>query len=113
MLEMISSHLFFDFVSHFIKTIYLGNCVMECCKKHGLPIKCLEQKLEANTEAEHNNTHMVITTIISKECHDYKSVLQECKKECMNVPQAEITPNAQQEELEGKPNTQGEQLNDH
>ena len=57
---------------------------MKCCKKHGLPIKCLEQKLEANTEAEHNNTHMVITTIISKECHDYKSVLHGCKKECMN-----------------------------
>lgn len=56
---------------------------MDCCKKHGLPIKCLEQKLESNTETEHNNTHMVITTVISKECHDYKSVLQDCKKECM------------------------------
>ena len=57
---------------------------MDCCKKHGLPLKCLEQKLEANTESDHNNTHMVITTIISKECHDYKSVLQDCKKECIN-----------------------------
>ena len=56
---------------------------MDCCKEHGLPIKCLEQKLESNTESEHNNTHMVITTIISKECHDFKSVLHECKKQCM------------------------------
>ena len=56
---------------------------MDCCKQHGLPIKCLKQKLESNTESEHNNTHMVITTIISKECHDFKSVLHECKKECM------------------------------
>ena len=56
---------------------------MDCCKEHGLPIKCLEQKLESKTESEHNNTHMVITTIISKECHDFKSILQECKKQCM------------------------------
>ena len=56
---------------------------MDCCKQHGLPIKCLEQKLESKTESEHNNTHMVITTIISKECHDFKSVLHECKKQCV------------------------------
>ena len=27
---------------------------------------------------------MVITTIISKECHNYKSILEECKDECIN-----------------------------
>ena len=89
--------------------MYLENCIMDCCKKHGLPLKCLEQKLEANTESDHNNTHMVITTIISKECHDYKSVLQDCKKECINpgIPSKILIPNPPDEAHKVDPNARG------
>ena len=57
---------------------------MKCCASHGLPIDCLEQKLDSKSSSHHNSTHMVITTIISKECHNYKSILEECKDECIN-----------------------------
>ena len=56
---------------------------MKCCASHGLPIDCLEQKLDSKSSSHHNSTHMVITTIMSKECHDYKSILEECKNECI------------------------------
>ena len=74
---------------------------MDCCKQHGLPIKCLEQKLESKTESEHNNTHMVITTIVSKECHDSKSILQECKEQCMTnaAPNKKFIHNTNHEDL--------------
>ena len=61
----------------------LGNCIMDCCVKHGLPIHCVQQNLDSITSADHNNTHVVVTSILSKECHDYKKILKECKAECV------------------------------
>ena len=58
---------------------------MDCCVKHGLPIHCIEQNLESKTSAHHNNTHVVVTSILSKECHDYKKILKECKVECFGM----------------------------
>ena len=90
---------------------------MDCCKQHGLPIKCLEQKLESNTESEHNDTHMVITTIISKECHDFKSVLHECKKQCMTngAPNKKLIQSTNHKHLNSRLESQGESfhVDDH
>ena len=56
---------------------------MECCVEHGLPIHCIQQNLDSKTSAHHNDTHVVVTSILSKECHDYKKILKECKAECV------------------------------
>ena len=56
---------------------------MECCVNHGLPIKCLLEKLDSKTESQRNQTHVLITTVLSKECHNQKDILKECKQECI------------------------------
>lgn len=32
----------------------------------------------------HNMSHTVIKTVISNECHEFKSVMEECKAGCLN-----------------------------
>ena len=62
-------------------------CVEKCCIRHGLPLKCLEEKLESQTNSHHNETHRVITMVMSRECHEYHSVLKDCKSECIEEPE--------------------------
>jgi hypothetical protein len=42
-----------------------------------------------------------MTTIISKECHNYKSILEECKEECINGgPKTNIMERTFEDQLE-------------
>ena len=66
-----------------VLTVSLDQCIVECCFSHGLPKKCLSEKLETKTTSEHNTTHMVVTTVMSKECHKYQKILKECKSGCI------------------------------
>ena len=52
--------------------------------KHNLPEKCLEESFDTKKDSNHNSTHMLITTVISKECHKYNSILEDCKSECVD-----------------------------
>ena len=53
---------------------------------------------------------MVITTIISKECHNYKSILEECKAECINGgPKTHIPERIPGDKLEIENNALGRQ----
>ena len=51
--------------------------------KHNLPKECLKESLDTKKDSQHNSTHMVITTVLSKKCHDYNSILEDCKSECV------------------------------
>ena len=58
-------------------------CLKGCCIRHGLPAKCLEETMDTQTDSHHNSSHVIVKMVISKECHDYKSVMEECKSECI------------------------------
>ena len=64
--------------------LFLAKCVLSCCLEHGLPEKCLEEGADLQTDVTHHNTsHTVIKTVISKECHKFKSVMETCKDGCI------------------------------
>ena len=50
---------------------------------HGLPQKCLEEDFDSKTVASHNTSHMMVRTVISKECIKYKDLMEDCKSECL------------------------------
>ena len=59
-------------------------CILKCCNDHGLPQQCLGEDLNNNTVSNHNASHLMVQTVISKQCHKYKGIMEDCKKECLN-----------------------------
>ena len=59
-------------------------CIMKCCMDHGLPQQCLGEDLNFNTVANHNTSHLVVKTVISKQCHKYKGIMEDCKTDCLD-----------------------------
>ena len=60
-------------------------CVLECCIDHGLPQKCLGEDLNSKTVAAHNTSHLVVETVITKDCHKYHGIMEDCKSECLKT----------------------------
>ena len=79
-----------------LKTI-LDNCILKCCIKHGLPLKCLEETQETRNISLHNATHTVMKSVISKECLQYKTIMKECKTTCIE-PTTPFHPRGKGEE---------------
>ena len=76
--------------SHETFLFHLVKCVEKCCVDHGLPMKCLEEKMEGETMSGHNSTHLVVTMVMSNECHDYQEVLQFCKSDCVDDKEGKL-----------------------
>ena len=58
-------------------------CLLKCCHRHGLPTECLEEELETREISRHNETHHTIRVVRSDMCHQYESMMQDCKKTCI------------------------------
>lgn len=69
----------------------LDNCILKCCINHGLPLRCLEESQETRNVSLHNATHAVLKSFISKECLQYKTVMEECKTTCI-IPASPLNP---------------------
>ena len=69
-----------------------AECVLKCCMDHGLPQTCLGQDLNSKTVAAHNTSHLVVQTVITKDCHKYKGIMEDCKTECLRTetPKPEV-----------------------
>ena len=58
-------------------------CLLKCCYDHGMPTECLEEELETREVSRHNETHHTIRVVRSDMCHHYESMMQDCKKTCI------------------------------
>ena len=58
-------------------------CLLKCCYDHGMPTECLEEELETREVSRHNETHHTIRVVRSDKCHQYESMMQDCKKTCI------------------------------
>ena len=58
-------------------------CLLKCCYDHGMPTECLEEELETREVSRHNETHHTIRVVRSDKCHHYESMMQDCKKACI------------------------------
>ena len=56
---------------------------MKCCMDHGLPHQCLGEDMNFDTVANQNTSHLVVKTVITKQCHKYKGIIDDCKSECL------------------------------
>ena len=52
---------------------------------HGLPQQCLGGDMNFDTIANQNTSHLVVKTVITKQCHKYKGIVDDCKSECLDT----------------------------
>ena len=71
-----------EYISH--RNFLSDECIMKCCMDHGLPQQCLGEDLNFNTVTNHNTSHLVVKTVISKQCHKYKGIMEDCKTDCLD-----------------------------
>ena len=62
-------------------------CLIKCCSDHGMPTECLEEELETREVSRHNETHHTIRVVRSDMCHHYESMMQDCKRICIQGTQ--------------------------
>ena len=62
---------------------------MDCCMTHGFPLRCFEE--QTKSETAHNASHVVVKTVITNDCHKYKSIMEDCKEECVEGSQTTET----------------------
>ena len=74
------------------------NCLKNCCLSQGLPQKCLEKALETSYSMHHNTTHIVMSTVLGKDCHKYKSIMDDCTSECINMDSPQNNKEKQKQE---------------
>ena len=48
-----------------------------------MPKKCLEEVDKTKSVSSHNETHKIVTIVHSKQCLQYKTIIKECKMNCM------------------------------
>ena len=104
------NHFFYCFLEN--KCLYYksfsGKCIIRCCIKHGLPLKCLEDGMNTMAEDKRNKSDvMMIKTVDGKECEKYRAIMDDCKSECddenKTPPQKSITP-----DIERKSSSKGQ-----
>ena len=66
-----------------ISSYYIENCLLKCCKDHGLPKECLEEEIATREVSRHNETHQTIRIVRSRKCQKYSSIMHECKSSCV------------------------------
>ena len=71
------------FTSKNIVSLYVEKCIMKCCITHGMPQKCLEEINKSQSVSNHNKTHKIVTIVHSKQCLQYKTIMKECKMNCI------------------------------
>ena len=52
---------------------------------HGLPQQCLGEDMNVDNIVNKNTSHLVVKTVISKQCHKYKGIIDDCKSECLDT----------------------------
>ena len=48
-----------------------------------MPKKCLDEINETQSVSNHNETHKIVTIVHSKQCLLYKTIMKECKINCI------------------------------
>ena len=58
-------------------------CLQKCCINHGLPVECLEEKVESKKILPYNDSHHEIRLVRSEKCHFYAGIMKQCKLDCL------------------------------
>ena len=61
----------------------LEKCLMKCCANHGIPDQCLEEMDDTRSVSKLNETHKILTIVHSNQCLQYRTIMNECKKDCI------------------------------
>ena len=63
--------------------IKIEKCLMKCCANHGIPNQCLEEIDDTRSVSKINETHKIVTIVHSHQCLQYRTIMNECKKDCI------------------------------
>ena len=92
-MESLLKTLFITYLVNIILRHILEICVKQCCIRQELPLKCLKEQLESRRDSDHNETHQVSSMILSGDCQEYQTILDNCKSECMEEEKGKLMIN--------------------